>query len=170
MKKTVVFVLTFAVLGLFANTAKAATAGPATGSATAIIIGALTLTHNAAATLNFGTTVSGTAGTIVVSAKDGTSTSTGVTFNSGITTQDGFTVIGAAGQSFTVTLPSTVTVTSGANTMTVSALTSFCGVAATSSCVASVTGTNIGVGGTLTVPASQATGTYNGTYPLSITY
>lgn len=54
--------------------------------------------------------------------------------------------------------------------MTINALTSFCGTAATSSCVASTAGTAVGIGGTLNVTAAQAPGTYTGTYPLTITY
>lgn len=170
MKITQVFAASLLLLAGGATGVYAATAGPATGSAQAIIIAPLTLAHVPAATLNFGTIVSTTAGTVTVAAKDGSVTSTGVTGQIGPTTADQFSVVGAAGIPFTVSLPATITVTSGVNNMTVNTPTSFCGTGATSTCTAALTGTAIGVGGTLAVTAGQATGTYTGTYALSITY
>lgn len=149
----------------------AATAGPATGSAKAVIIAPMTLTHVTNASLNFGRIVNTAAGTVTVAAKDGTSTSTGVTYQEGPTAADQFTVTGQNGVSFTVNLPASITVTDGAgNNMTVGSLTSFCGTGASSACTASTTGTQVGVGGTLTVSAGQAAGTYTGTYSVTITY
>lgn len=175
MKNTYMTALALALLLAFSvpKAAFAATAGPATGSVTAVIISPLTLAHTPAASLNFGTTVSGTAGTVTVAAKDGSATNSGVTQQIGPTTADQFTVTGAAGINFTVTVPAngSVTVTDGAShTMAISNFTSFCGTGATSSCVTTALPLALSVGGTLNVTAGQATGAYTGTYPLSITY
>lgn len=148
----------------------AATAGPATGNAQVVIIAPLTLTHNSGAKLDFGNVINTTAGTVTVAAKDGAVTTSGVAGQNGTTTADQFTVTGANGIPFTVSAPASITVTNGANNMTINSVTSFCGTGATSSCVASTGGTAVGIGGTLTVSAAQAAGSYTGTYTLNITY
>lgn len=169
MKKTITAALALLMLSGAAGV-YAATAGPATGNAQVVIIAPLMLTHNSGAKLDFGNVINTTAGTVTVAAKDGSVTTSGVTGQNGTTTADQFTVTGANGIPFTVSAPSTITVTSGANNMTINSVTSFCGTGATSSCVASSAGTAVGVGGTLAVSAAQAVGTYTGTYTLSITY
>lgn len=168
MKKAVIAVLALlvgAAPGGFALVSPAAT-----GNAQAVIIAPLTLTHNSGAMLNFGNVVNTTAGTVTVAAKDGAVSSTGVAGQNGATTADQFTVTGTNGIVFTVNTPASITVTSGANNMTINSVTSFCGTGTTSSCVASTTGTAVGIGGTLSVSAAQAPGTYTGTYSLTVTY
>lgn len=169
MKKKLISAL--AVL-LFSGTVGvcAATTGSSTGEAQAVIISPLTLTHNAGAKLNFGNVINISAGTVTVAAKDGAVTTSGVAWQGGTTTADQFTLTGADGIPFTVSAPSSITVTNGANDMTISSITSFCGTGSTSSCVSSTGGTLVGIGGTLSVAAAQAAGTYTGTYTLSVTY
>ena len=76
----------------------------------------------------------------------------------------------------TITLPATVTLTSGANTMTVGTLTSRYGALGTAGVTTgagtlSATGTGLlMVGGTLSVAANQAVGAYTGTMAVTIDY
>jgi hypothetical protein len=76
----------------------------------------------------------------------------------------------------TVTLPATVTLTSGANTMTVGTLTRRYGQLGTAGVLTgattlSATGTGLLViGGTLNVAATQATGVYTGTMAVTVDY
>lgn len=169
MKKTITAAL--AVL-LFGGTVGvcAATTGSSTGEAQAVIIAPLTLTHNSGAKLNFGNVVNISAGTVTVSAKDGSVTTSGVAWQGGTTSADQFTLTGANGIPFTVSVPSSITVNNGSDNMTIGSVTSFCGTGATSSCVSSTGGTAVSIGGTLSVSAAQAAGTYTGTYTLSVTY
>ena len=76
----------------------------------------------------------------------------------------------------TITLPATVTLTSGANTMTVGTLTSRYGALGTAGVTTgagtlSATGTGLlMVGGTLSVAANQVVGAYTGTMAVTIDY
>jgi hypothetical protein len=76
----------------------------------------------------------------------------------------------------TITLPATVSLTSGANTMSVGTLTSRYGAlgvagVTTGAGTLSATGTGlIVIGGTLTVAANQAAGAYTGTMAVTIDY
>lgn len=82
----------------------------------------------------------------------------------------------AFGTFTTITLPATVTLTSGADTMTVNALTRRYGQPATPGTTSGVGSFN-GVGtavllvcGTLLVGANQASGSYTGTMPITVDY
>jgi uncharacterized protein DUF4402 len=78
-----------------------------------------------------------------------------------------FTVSGQGSATYAITLPASATVTSGANTMTVNGFTSNPAGTGTLSGAGSQ---NLLVGATLNVGASQATGTYSGTFDVTVTY
>ncbi len=147
-----------------AVSAEAATSS-ATANANAKIISAITVTKNT--DLNFGTAVSSAAGgtvtvTPVVAA---TQTCVGVTCTGGGQTSAQFSIAGAAGTVAVITVPATVSLTSGGNSMT-AALTS-------SAATLPLLGTAADafqVGGTLTVGLAQATGSYTGTFTVSVAY
>lgn len=133
------------------------------GTATAEIVAPIAITHDSGASLNFGTVASGDAGTVVVSqagALGGGSTAT--TLTGSTYSADSFTVTGDAGRSFSITTTGG-NVTSGTDTM-----------AFTTDAPASGTLTggtaSFSVGGTLTVGANQAAGSYSGSYDATVTY
>ena len=161
--------LAIALLGLALQPGLAHAAGnTATGSASAAIVFPMTLAHWAGHSLNFGSFVAG-GGTVVVNAASGAGSVTGnVVFTSSSTTAfDGLLVTAATFQTILiVTGPGTVT--SGANSMSFTTTPMPpVGQIATSGTSATA---SFSVGGTLTVAAGQAAGTYTGSYPVTVTY
>ena len=82
----------------------------------------------------------------------------------GTTTAAGFTIGGTTGQVATISVPATVTLNSGANSMSASLAAS----AATTTLVANAGA--FSVGGTLSVGANQADGDYAGTFTATVNY
>ncbi len=118
--------------------------------------------------MNFGNvSVNATAGTVVL-APAGTRTKTGgVTLPvvTGTVTAATFNVTGAGSSTYSITLPTTVTLSSGSNTMTATAFTSTPSGTGTLSAGAQT----LSVGATLNVAANQAAGTYTSGTPFSVT-
>ena len=119
--------------------------------------------------MNFGNVaVSASPGTVVL-APAGTRTLTGgitLPVVTGTVTAASFTVTGSTTYTFSISLPSSpLTITSGANTMTVSAFTSN---PSTTGTLAAGTAT-LSVGATLNVGASQPAGAYTSATPFSVT-
>jgi hypothetical protein len=144
-----------------------AQAATGTGTATAKVLAPIAIV--AGANLNFGTIASGAVGTVVLTPAGARSATGGVglvTDGANAPASGVFTVTGGAGYGFSITLPVTATITSGANTMTVGTF--------TSTPVASgtlVAGTaTVNVGGTLNVGLNQVAGSYTGTYPVTVNY
>ena len=169
MKKLfTLFVLTMGVVVFTKTSSYAQSSANATAAASATIVAPIAIAKNV--DMNFGGIVpSATAGSVVLSAAASPSrTPTNVTLPTALTgtvTSAKFTVTGGSGSAYSVTLPgtaSTLTATGGA-TMTVATFTS------------SNTGTLTGgsdilyVGGTLSVAANQAAGTYTTSTPFSVT-
>jgi len=165
--KNLITLIAAIVLVAVAATANAQVTGTATGSATIITPISISKTVD----MNFGNiAVSSTLGNVVL-ATDGTRTKIGgVTLPAvtGTVTAAQFTVNGLGTSSFSITLPTTYTITSGANTMNIDTFTS------TPSGSGSLVGgtQTIKVGATLDVAASQAAGTYtNATgFPVIVNY
>ena len=162
LNKTKVALLGAMAVAAFASTnAQAATQ---TADARVVILPAVQLAQNDA--LDFGVVASsGTAGTVILpTASDTRTCSAGVTCV-GAALRGRFTVTGAEnGYVVAISVPASATLTSGANTMPVAltpSLTTF-----TSTGAAQV----FYVGGTLSVGANQAAGTYTGTYNVSANY
>jgi hypothetical protein len=139
----------------------------ATAIATATIVAPLAITKDI--DMNFGNVaVNNTAGTVVL-APDGSRTRTGgVTLPATIGTVSAasFTVTGTAGYTYTIAITGApLTVTSGGNTMTVTAFTS---TPATPGTLAAGNNT-LTVGATLNVAGSQAPGIYISGSPFTVT-
>ena len=135
-----------------------AIAATTTGTASATVIGNLSISQTSP--LNFGTFSAGsTAGTInnfgVVTGGVSVLSAGGSAF---------FNVVGTPNTNFTITVPPSVTLTSGTNSMnaTLSAP-SFSALDNTGNRVFNVTGL-------LSVAANQPSGTYNGTYNVTANY
>lgn len=122
--------------------------------------------HNSSASLNFGRICTVATQQTITVAPNGNVSSTNLFCPHQGTGADAFTVTGNIGQSFSVSLPSTVTITNGSDSLTVSNLTSSC----SSNCTLTDHTYNFTVGGTLTVPANTPTGNYQGNYQVTITY
>ena len=150
-------VLAASVMG--ANAAHAATAS---ADARANILAQVSVASDGS-DLDFATIVTGAAASTVVVAADGTRTCGTGLVCSGTATAAGFTVSGTTGQTVDVSSDASVTLTSGANTMS----------AALSPSVTSIVldGTDgFSVGGTLNVAANQADGAYTGTFDVTVDY
>ncbi len=148
-----------ATLGMGATEANAASA---TATARAKILRQVTVTNST--DLQFGTIVTGaTASTVVVSTAGVRTCGAGLVC-SGATTAAAFAVGGTTGSVVTISVPATVTLNSGANSMTATLNSS----AATATLVANAAAFT--VGGVLAVGASQADGDYAGTFSATVDY
>ena len=160
-KKSVIALAAAAAVLSATSTAMAA---DGVGTANASVVAAIAIAENTQ--MNFGTISStGTAGTVVL-ATGGTATDTNVTRLAGGTLAAGaFTISGGSGSAYTITMPaSAVTLTSGSDTMTVSSFTH------TASGTLPAATEAINIGATLAVGASQAAGTYAGSYTITVNY
>jgi hypothetical protein len=161
---------TIAALALASTLSAAQNTATATANAKANIITPITLVQVAGADLNFGDVIPGAAiGTVTVSPTSVRTSGGGVALgNAAGVGAAGFTVGGANNATYAITLPSTaVTISSGANSMTVTGLTSSPALTGTLSATGSQALT---VGGTLNVGINQAVGAYSGTFSVTVAY
>ena len=108
-----------------------------------------------------------TSGTLTVSTS-GATTPINVTEMAGGTVSEGvFTVTGEGGAAFSITLPSSTTLSSGANSMTVN---NFQHDAGTTPTLAGGGSRDVSIGATLNVGPDQSNGTYTGTYNVTVNY
>ena len=104
-------------------------------------------------------------GTVTI-APNGSRTSSNVTLWAGSFGSVTFNVSGYSSESYSVTLPSSATLTSGGNTMTVDTFTHDAG----GSPSLSSGSDNFNVGATLNVGATQTGGAYTGTFAVTVGY
>lgn len=140
----------------------------ATATASATIITPISISKTA--DMNFGNVAvqSTNPGTVILTPAGARSTTGGTTLpaTTGTVAAASFTIAGEAGYTYVITLPSSaLTISSGANTMTVTAFTS--NPSATGTLTAGTE--TLTVGATLNVAAGQAAGTYTSTVPFDVT-
>lgn len=167
MKKIVKFLAIAVVMlgfssGIFAQTT-------ASASASAVIIAPLSIVQTA--DLHFGVIWRGTtSGVVTVTPANVRSATGGVTL-SGLAptnTVASFTISGEPTRAITITLPATdVTITDGTNNMTVN---NFQSTPAAGAYTLAGATTTLNVGADLNVGANQASGTYTGTFNVSVNY
>jgi len=161
-------ILVAVLLSLTAIAASAQAAGSASASASAFakVITPIAITKTA--DLNFGTIISGPAGTVTVS-PSGVETASGATVlnpNPNVSAAL-FSVTGEPSTAYSITLPSSISITNGAQSMTVSSFTSN----PTPGGVLSAGGSqSLQVGATLAVGTNQAVGNYSGTFSVTVAY
>lgn len=162
-----------AAAATFAVPAAAAPGNTATatdGSADAVIVSPITITHVTGATLNFGTIVPDTAGSSVVeidtSGAGSVLSGDAVVVDNTSWSADSFDVTGDASRGFSISTTGG-TVDSGTNSM--SFTTTYESTNGSGSLDANGEA-SFDVGGELTVGANQAAGTYTGTYSATVTY
>ena len=141
--------------------ASGAQAATATATAKAQILKQLTVAKTA--DLDFGTIVTGAAASTVIVSPAGVRTcGVGLVCTNAVTAA-GFSIVGTTGSVVTIAADPTVSLTSGANNMTATLL--------SSAATRTLTGTDaFTVGGTLAVGASQADGAYAGTFTVTVNY
>jgi hypothetical protein len=149
-----------------AAAANAQTSASANASVFAKVIQPIAITKTA--DLNFGGIITGPAGSVTVSPA-GVETATGATVinpNPNVSAAQ-FTVTGEPSTAYLIVLPTTVTITNGAQTMTVDTFTS----TPVGTGLLSATGVqSLGVGAKLNVAANQAVGSYSGTFAVTVAY
>ena len=166
MKKLSVLFSLVAILTIASFTAKAQVSATATSSATIITPIAISKSID----LNFGNVAvsPSLAGTVQLSPASTRTAGGGVTLPvvTGTVSAAKFTVTGAAGSTFSISLPAApITLTSGANTMTVGSFTS--NPTPTGTLTAGTQ--DVYVGATLNVAAGQAAGVYTNATGLVVT-
>lgn len=94
---------------------------------------------------------------------------TGAAAASGTTSRAKFTVTGEGAQTFAITVPSTMTMTSGANNVTVN-LTTAASTGSLSGSLGSSGTASVNVGGNFTIANTQASGDYTGSFNVTVAY
>ena len=150
----------------------------ATASATATVITPLTIANNTA--LIFGSIAQnkGLAGTVVVTPASGRSTTGGALLPAVGTAGAAatFTVTGEGTSAYTITLPTTDLVLNGTVASTTMMMNTFTVAEGAVGTVLGTTGTldggtgNLNVGATLVMTAAQSSGTYTGSFPVTVAY
>ena len=117
--------------------------------------------------LNFGKFAGGAgkAGTIIMSSSGGRSATGTVILITSTVSAAGFTITGNSGKAYTLTVPTTFTISSGTYLMNVTALTSSIPLTGSLPANGSLPFT---VGGTLTVTSTQQNRTYSGSLDVSV--
>ena len=152
--------LATAVVAL-SSLSSAAIAASINGNASATVLTPITVTQNTA--LSFGTLAANAAGSVTISTAGGR-TFSGVVVTPGGFAAGAFGITGSTGATFAITLGTPTALASGGNSMAFTVASS----AATGTIALGVA--NFTVGGTLTVAAGQAAGSYIGTYPVTVEY
>lgn len=150
--------------------ASSANAATATGTAKANIVTAINITATPGSSLNFGAIVPGaSAGNVTVSTAGVRGACPAGLVCTGSTSAQTFDVTGTANMVAVVTAPTSVSITSGANSMSV-ALTHNAGGAGNTFTLGAGGTFQLAFGGTLSVGASQAAGAYSQNFNVSVDY
>ena len=161
-------------VGITRNGGGVGGSGSASSSATANVFRAVTISKTA--DIGFGKIVRPSAGSGSVSlTAAGVRSVTGTgsfAFASPAPTSAAFSVSGEGGQAITVTIPTSFTMTSGANTLTVTTASTGGGVQTLSGTLgnAGTPPTAITVGGSFPISSTTPTGTYSGTFNITVQY
>jgi hypothetical protein len=169
MKQIIKFLAIAVVMFSFAGTVQAQTA-TATSNAAAVIIAPLSITNTTG--LHFGTIMrSATSGTVSIATNGNRSSLGGVTLSSlaPLHSAATFNVEGESGRTVTITLPASTTITNAASDNMV--VDNFVSDPDDANPV-TLTGaaTVLRIGATLNVGANQPSGTYTGTFSVSVNY
>lgn len=162
MNKLLISAGALAALAL-STPAFAAVSNTASANATVNIVSPLQLVNNTG--LDFGTIVGPFAGQVVHVDTTGARNCAGLTC-SGSPTAAAFTLTGTAGQAVTLTIPNSVTLNSGANTLNVD----LSGDKPANPTLDATGKATFAVGGKLTIPAGTVDGVYSNTFDVTANY
>lgn len=167
MKQIFKFLFAASVMVAFSASINAQTSATTNGTAAAVIIAPITLT--AGTNLHFGVAYN-TGGTVIISTAGVRSGTCAVSAAAPVHSAGTFTVTGERELTYLTTVPAgTITISNGGSTMNVTTFTH--NATGTIPGVAPGTGSEtFSVGATLTVGVGQASGTYTGTYPVTVQY
>jgi hypothetical protein len=145
----------------------------ATGSASVIVFTPLAVTPTAGSDLNFGNVIAGaSAGSLTVDPAGTASSYSGLIVPTGSVTQAaGFDITGQPGAQFSITLPATAA--SLGNGVSVASFTGKISNGASGTLSGSLDASgkqSFAVGGTLSIGANQAAGTYTGNFSVTVAY
>lgn len=159
-------------LSALATTAHAQSTSSASASGAVAVIQPIALSKTA--DLNFGTIVkpqTGTATVAVDSAGSRTVTGTQAVNTAGnAPTAAAFSIQGEGGSAYSVSVPGSFTMASGANTLTVTTVNSAGGGGTLSGGIGTTASATFGVGGTINVDTATASGAYTGTFTVTASY
>jgi len=159
--KNKIFALAILMMG-FSASSFAQSSATATATATLVTPIAISKTVD----MDFGTlAASATAGTVVLGTDDVATPSGGVSLVSGTPAAAQFSVTGEGTSSFSISLPSSITLVSGTDNLTVDTFGSSPSTTGTLTAGAAT----VKVGATLNVPANAPAGTYTNTADLTVT-
>lgn len=152
--------------------AQAANTSSATATGSVTIVRPLTITKNS--DLAFGRIVrprTGGTGTVTLANTGNTVVAaSGAVALTSTTSRAQFTVDGEGGQSVTTSIPATVNLTSGTNSIAVTLLPDFGNTVTLSGALAAAGSSTLNVGGSFSLPDTQATGAYTGNFTVTVTY
>jgi hypothetical protein len=148
------------------------TTGSTSGLATATVRRRLSVSK--ASDLNFGTVVkpgSGS-GTVAIDATTGARSFTGGALGTpAAVSRAVYNITGEGGQAFSISIPSSFTMSSGANSLTVTTTATASGAQVLSNSLGSAGSfPAIGVGGSFSVTSSTTSGAYSGTFAVTVNY
>jgi len=166
MNRRIAVSLLFTLLVTGAAFAQVGSSATATASAFAKVITPITITKTA--DLNFGTIISGPAGTVTVTPA-GVETAAGASIvspNPNVSAAQ-FNVTGEPSTAYSISLPSSITISNGAQTMTVD---NFSSTPTPNGLLSGLGAQSLQVGARLNVLANQAVGSYSGTFSVTVAY
>jgi hypothetical protein len=156
---------TLVAITLFATAAFAQSSDTETANASARIYTPIAMAK--LTDLNFGSIVAASSAGTVVLTPGGVRTSTSNALLSSAFNAATFNVTGEPSTAYTITLPTSIAITSGANSMVVNGFTSN---PSGSGTLSGAGGQQLNVGATLQVGASQPSGLYTGTFNVTVAY
>jgi hypothetical protein len=168
MKKTIKLGAVIVMMTGLSNSINAQTVTTSVG---AKIVEAITLTETSP--MHFGTMTSPTSAATVILDAAGARTSTGtitLLAQAPVATAAGYSVTGTPDATYSITLPASTTISNGipANNMTVNAFT--CSYPALVGTISAFSSDIFNVGAKLNLANAQASGTYSGTFDVTVAY
>ena len=156
-------------IATLASTATAQTTAQATATGTATVLAPLTA--NKTSDLAFGTIIRPNAGSATLTVDNaGARSVVGPAAVGGASTAASFQVIGEGGSAYSVSVPASFNMTSGANTLAVTTTNSSGGGGTLSGSAGSVSTASFGVGGSINVSSTTAAGAYTGNLTITASY
>lgn len=176
MKKLVLSLIAVGMIVGLSNELQAQTTANASSDAFATIVAPIAISHSGT-DLQFGTIISGTGSGTVMVTTAGVRTFSSPALNPGdqgaTPTAAVFTVTGQANYTYDITLPAsdvTLTESVSSDTMTIAHATFTSDPAATAGNLGAGGSQAVNVGATLTVTASLSSGTYEGSFDVTVAY